>query len=1342
MQCCSTLCKEQAQREGGRSTLPLISTLRTDHGFNPTAAKVLTGTYTDYDVPTDIATFFSMITRTPTERDLPPVLGTITSADFQSMFRNAKERTSSDPRTLNYTIWKCLSRSDRVSSFACILLSLPFTYGFVNTHWTHMTDFMLEKKPGVRQIHTLRIIGKVAAEFNTCLKFLIGKQARNNFERANPCDDQHGFRPHRSSADAAMIKLLTFECARMQKATVGSFQNDMTGHFDRMWPDLTSVIATKYGVSRTIMTCLSRTIAKLERNVETALGISTQSYSQGSSASRLGGMVQGKADVPQLSTQQMDVMLKTHRQLAPGLHLTSPSLGRSIRRTCLSYADDTDGQVSVDTDGLTSLSDLIELLRVNAQTWSNIADMCGGLIALHKCNWQLLAWEQKSGHLSLVTTAPDPLTMRDCHGSATTITFLPPDLPNVGLGFHLCPNGDQRPQFATLLAAINRLCRSVAGANLSENETRTLLQQRLIPKLSYALHGSSFSEQQCHKLNSVIRSSLLPGMRFNRHFPSAILYGPTDYGGMEFPEIYTLQDQIQLEYLLKQLRWGQTVANDFMVTLDSVQLCSGYCRPLLESVSDTVDYLEPSYILDLRRRLAELGADIWIEHAWCPQLQREGDSSLMEAFNNIPGITRAKLRQANSVRLYLRVVTVADLCDVQGTHIRDGMLQGDWQAGSDFKWPYQPRPPKPFWATFRWCLRQTFCTSTCPNQPASYSMKLDSPLTRWFAVPRNTWFPAYRLEDKLFWRQRNDQTLNVLTPSATSGFYHHSGTTTLLPLASHPIIYQQVGESIWTQRPYLAPLATHTPIPPGHVVANMLCHPRNEVITVGSDGSVYLNQQIATCAWMICDDVGNSLSACFLLSGISSLSSYRSELEGIFRSLKHIEFLGMSASEINMWCDNEAAVDKCSGSLWSPKQMIQPEADILLAIHAIRQYFSSSGTQVTCRHIYAHQDTRRRPHPAVLDSDSRSMEDPLSHTATTPIANERLDLPTRINIACDRLATETSMAVLEEGTPPLMPPTLDGPLPGSVAVLRIANKCITSHQKRHIFWERRAHHLRDYCMEKYRWDEETFLSVDWGLIRRIRRRCTPTQRMHTSKILHGWLPVMHMLAHMSGNTQCPGCPHPDETFEHLVHCPHPLLQAKREEIIAALRKKGLKLRAPRALLDFLVSTILGSGSHINDDDGTSPLHRALASQKRIGLLMTLRGFLATEWTTYLRSCGLSYPSRTMAWILRFLWFDSFDALWRIRNDILHRQQNDYSNLEDSRLQERLHWFLDNNTSISRRDHFLLRFSHQDVHLLPHRTKKELARLLTRAMDIHSKELLLLDKGQTRITDFFQLHTTT
>ena len=137
-----------------------------------------------------------------------------------------------------------------------------------------------------------------------------------------------------------------------------------------------------------------------------------------------------------------------------------------------------------------------------------------------------------------------------------------------------------------------------------------------------------------------------------------------------------------------------------------------------------------------------LGADIWVESAWYPRLQRVGDASIMEAFNSIPGISRANCR-ANAVRLFLRVVSIADLCNVQGTHIRDGMLQGDWQVGSDFKWPFQPKPPKPFWATFRWCLRQSFCTTTCPHQPASYCMKLDAPLGTWHAVPQNTWFPAY-----------------------------------------------------------------------------------------------------------------------------------------------------------------------------------------------------------------------------------------------------------------------------------------------------------------------------------------------------------------------------------------------------------------------------------------------------------------------------------------------------------------------------------------------------------------------------------------------------------------------
>ena len=63
-----------------------LSPLRADHGFNPLAEEVLNGTYMAYDISPDMAAFYLMLARMPQEHRLPPVLGMITSADFQSMF--------------------------------------------------------------------------------------------------------------------------------------------------------------------------------------------------------------------------------------------------------------------------------------------------------------------------------------------------------------------------------------------------------------------------------------------------------------------------------------------------------------------------------------------------------------------------------------------------------------------------------------------------------------------------------------------------------------------------------------------------------------------------------------------------------------------------------------------------------------------------------------------------------------------------------------------------------------------------------------------------------------------------------------------------------------------------------------------------------------------------------------------------------------------------------------------------------------------------------------------------------------------------------------------------------
>lgn len=81
--------------------------------------------------------------------------------------------------------------------------------------------------------------------------------------------------------------------------------------------------------------------------------------------------------------------------------------------------------------------------------------------------------------------------------------------------------------------------------------------------------------------------------------------------------------------------------------------------------------------------------------------------------------------------------------------------------------------------------------------------------------------------------------------------------------------------------------------------------------------------------------------------------------------------------------------------------------------------------------------------------------------------------------------------------------------------------------------------------------------------------------MQTAKIMHGWLPVMHiLLAHTMGISQCPGCPHPDETIDHhLFQCPNRTLSEECSSLLSSLRKEGLKLGWPRPVLDGIIQLI-------------------------------------------------------------------------------------------------------------------------------------------------------------------------
>jgi len=77
-----------------------------------------------------------------------------------------------------------------IANCMAVMMHLPFMHGFPNNIWAKCLDVMLKKKSGDGQIHQLRIIGLVEADFNTALKIFFAKQIISNSERTSLTEEK------------------------------------------------------------------------------------------------------------------------------------------------------------------------------------------------------------------------------------------------------------------------------------------------------------------------------------------------------------------------------------------------------------------------------------------------------------------------------------------------------------------------------------------------------------------------------------------------------------------------------------------------------------------------------------------------------------------------------------------------------------------------------------------------------------------------------------------------------------------------------------------------------------------------------------------------------------------------------------------------------------------------------------------------------------------------------------------------------------------------------------------------------------------------------------------------
>ena len=79
-----------------------------------------------------------------------------------------------------------------------------------------------------------------------------------------------------------------------------------------------------------------------------------------------------------------------------------------------------------------------------------------------------------------------------------------------------------------------------------------------------------------------------------------------------------------------------------------------------------IDYGDRGWIPHIRHQLTILGGSMAVGNTWSTSLQRKDDDSILEGITDCKLLTRKGRILANECRLWMRVITIADLASPNG----------------------------------------------------------------------------------------------------------------------------------------------------------------------------------------------------------------------------------------------------------------------------------------------------------------------------------------------------------------------------------------------------------------------------------------------------------------------------------------------------------------------------------------------------------------------------------------------------------------------------------------------------------------------------------------------------
>ena len=128
-------------------------------------------------------------------------------------------------------------------------------------------------------------------------------------------------------------------------------------------------------------------------------------------------------------------------------------------------------------------------------------------------------------------------------------------------------------------------------------------------------------------------------------------------------------------------------------SLEALQIEAGTRGPVLnaKTTQPFEKWTTDTWLHSVKDYLRSFDGEIRLPLQWQPRIQREGDKFIMNMFYKKYKKHKKILSQLKRCRVFLQVLTVADITTSSGTKICSVILQGSKNPGrqSTYRWPLQ-----------------------------------------------------------------------------------------------------------------------------------------------------------------------------------------------------------------------------------------------------------------------------------------------------------------------------------------------------------------------------------------------------------------------------------------------------------------------------------------------------------------------------------------------------------------------------------------------------------------------------------------------------------------------------